>query len=585
MKKATTFLLFSLLIALSLPAQAPQLFQYQAVARNAQGQPLSDQPVSLRMSVVPHIPDGPAVYTEVHAAQTNALGLFQLAVGNGAPVLGSFSTINWQEGPYYLRVELDPDGGSDDHLLGAQQLLAVPYALHAGTVDNADDADADPTNELQFLNLQGNQLSIGPSGSSTVTLPSGGGSSFWLPAGNDIYYDAGNVFVDRSLVVGQDVLVQNLDDPDGLIGAEMITYSDGEGRVLTYGANGSTNAAFLSTDNFNDGGLSLFDQNSNERFAAGINTVNAGVLELYGPNGNSNLVLSSATSNTNHGWLGLQDFDGYTQVLLTVLDDTGEGYLETVGPNGQPNVQLASSAGNANHGYLAVSEAGGYEAASLSVAGSGQGLVAAVGANGYDNVLLTNVAGRPNQGYLAVLDEAGDIRTGAFVNNFGDGVLFGDIKNFRMPHPEKNDKEIWYASLEGPEAAAYVRGTAQLNGGETFVAFPEHFRHVANPATMTVMLTPLSADTRGLAVVEKTATGFRVQELMGGTGHFGFDWEVKCVRKGYEDYQVERDRSETAAPTHPRSRLPSRRADRAATGPPEKREAENVNRKAPERRQ
>ena len=61
---------------------------------------------------------------------------------------------------------------------------------------------------------------------------------------------------------------------------------------------------------------------------------------------------------------------------------------------------------------------------------------------------------------------------------------------------------------------------------------------------MTVMLTPLSADCQGLAVVEKTASGFRVKELFQGTGTYQFDWEVKCVRKGYEDYQVIRDKKE-----------------------------------------
>lgn len=65
-----------------------------------------------------------------------------------------------------------------------------------------------------------------------------------------------------------------------------------------------------------------------------------------------------------------------------------------------------------------------------------------------------------------------------------------------------------------------------------------------NPETVTVILTPHSADTYGLAVVEKTAEGIRVRELRGGRGNFGFDYEVKGVRKGYEDYRVIRDASE-----------------------------------------
>jgi hypothetical protein len=59
---------------------------------------------------------------------------------------------------------------------------------------------------------------------------------------------------------------------------------------------------------------------------------------------------------------------------------------------------------------------------------------------------------------------------------------------------------------------------------------------------ITVMLTPLSADSKGMAVVEKTATGFKVKELYQGTGSYGFDWEVKSVRKGFEEYQVIRQK-------------------------------------------
>ena len=61
---------------------------------------------------------------------------------------------------------------------------------------------------------------------------------------------------------------------------------------------------------------------------------------------------------------------------------------------------------------------------------------------------------------------------------------------------------------------------------------------MANTTLATVLLTPLSADTYGLAVIEKLENGFKVKELKQGKGNFSFDWEVKAVRKGYENYQV-----------------------------------------------
>ena len=43
-----------------------------------------------------------------------------------------------------------------------------------------------------------------------------------------------------------------------------------------------------------------------------------------------------------------------------------------------------------------------------------------------------------------------------------------------------------------------------------------------------------------MAVIEKTPSGFRVRELMSGRGTYSFDWEIKGIRRGYEDYQVVR---------------------------------------------
>lgn len=158
-------------------------------------------------------------------------------------------------------------------------------------------------------------------------------------------------------------------------------------------------------------------------------------------------------------------------------------------------------------------------------------------------VLLSSLANTNNKGFMGVYFN-GIARAGAYVNASNQGILYSDVKNFRMEDPRDAEKEIWYACIEGPEAAAYERGTAQLKQGFCEVQFSDHFSIVANPESMTVILTPLSADSEGLAVVEKTATGFIVKELRRGLGNYKFDWEVKCVRKGYEDYRVIRNKSE-----------------------------------------
>jgi hypothetical protein len=158
------------------------------------------------------------------------------------------------------------------------------------------------------------------------------------------------------------------------------------------------------------------------------------------------------------------------------------------------------------------------------------------------NVNLSNLSGSSNHGFVSVKDSEGTTQAGLYVDANGQGVVFGDLSSFSVPHPVAKNSRIVYAAVEGPEAAAYLRGTTDLVNGEVFVPFPEHFRHIVNAETMTVMLTPLSAESKGMAVIEKSAAGFRVKELAAGTGSYAFDWKVKGVRNGYESFRPVRTR-------------------------------------------
>ena len=126
-------LLVTLLLCGTLTAQVPQAFDFQAVARDASGTVLSAQPLSVRFSIHSGTASGPIAYQEVHGATTSAFGLFSLAVGQGVAVQGSFAAVPWGSAPHFLQVELDASGSYVD--MGTSQLLSVPYALHAGSVD------------------------------------------------------------------------------------------------------------------------------------------------------------------------------------------------------------------------------------------------------------------------------------------------------------------------------------------------------------------------------------------------------------------------------------------------------------------
>lgn len=131
MKKLLFFLSLSLSALTLTFAQAPQGFNYQAVARNTSGVALISTTVGLEISLRQGSASGTIVYTEAHTPTSNTLGLINLVVGMGTPSMGTFSGIDWSAGPYFIEISMDAAGGTSYVLMGTQQLMSVPYALYA----------------------------------------------------------------------------------------------------------------------------------------------------------------------------------------------------------------------------------------------------------------------------------------------------------------------------------------------------------------------------------------------------------------------------------------------------------------------
>jgi hypothetical protein len=176
MKRVLIFIL-ALLTWTVVRAQAPQSFNYQTVVRTVSGNVLANQTISLKISMLSGSATGAVVYSEVHSGKTtNDFGLVNLEIGKGTPVSGTFSTIGWAANSFYIKVEIDPAGGTAYQSMGTSQLVSVPYALHTKSVEV--ETDGDITNEIQTLNLSGTVLSLSKGGGS-VTLPSSGGGDNW----------------------------------------------------------------------------------------------------------------------------------------------------------------------------------------------------------------------------------------------------------------------------------------------------------------------------------------------------------------------------------------------------------------------
>lgn len=130
----------AVLLTASVFAQSPEKMSYQAVIRNSNNTLITHTNIVMQISILQGSTSGTAVYIETQTLTTNANGLVSLEIGGGTVISGNFSSINWANGPSFVKTETDPDGatgGLSYTITGTSQLLSVPYALYAtnaGTV-------------------------------------------------------------------------------------------------------------------------------------------------------------------------------------------------------------------------------------------------------------------------------------------------------------------------------------------------------------------------------------------------------------------------------------------------------------------
>lgn len=120
---------------------APNLISYQSVILN-NGQVVASQQVGMRISLIQGSATGTAIYVETHTKTTNNNGLLSLEIGGGTVVSGNFSTVDWSQGPYFIKTEIDPAGGTSYTMNSVSQLLSVPYSFYSQNAGSAKTADS-----------------------------------------------------------------------------------------------------------------------------------------------------------------------------------------------------------------------------------------------------------------------------------------------------------------------------------------------------------------------------------------------------------------------------------------------------------
>ncbi|HJY23954.1 MAG TPA: hypothetical protein VJ279_13760, partial [Hanamia sp.] len=122
-----------LLFVTVVQAQVPQQLNYQGIARNASGNPITYQNITVRISILDNAMGGQTAYQETRRVKTNYVGLFNIVIGSAGAtnVSGTMAGVNWSTGKKSLKLEIDPNGLNNFNLVGNTELQSVPYALSA----------------------------------------------------------------------------------------------------------------------------------------------------------------------------------------------------------------------------------------------------------------------------------------------------------------------------------------------------------------------------------------------------------------------------------------------------------------------
>jgi len=172
-------------MSFGLSAQAPQKFSYQAVIRNGSNALIANTTVGVKISLLQSSPAGGVVYAERHTPTTNANGLATFEIGAGARISGTMAGIDWGNGSYYIKTEVDPSGGTTYSVTGTSQLLSVPYALYAASGTQGPEGPIGPAGSQGPVGPPGPAGATGqqgPQGPIGATGPQGpAGSAFALP--------------------------------------------------------------------------------------------------------------------------------------------------------------------------------------------------------------------------------------------------------------------------------------------------------------------------------------------------------------------------------------------------------------------
>jgi hypothetical protein len=174
--KNQILIVFLLLIASGIHAQTPQRINYQAVARDATGKPLTNKSIKLKLSILNSSGSGAVQYAETHLVTTNEFGHFAVLIGGGTVSTGTMAAIKWDVSSKFLKVEFDPNGGTTYTNMGSVQLVSAPYSLMAEKANSVTTSFQLPASQISGSGASSGDVLSWDGTTWKPSAPSGGGT-------------------------------------------------------------------------------------------------------------------------------------------------------------------------------------------------------------------------------------------------------------------------------------------------------------------------------------------------------------------------------------------------------------------------
>jgi hypothetical protein len=228
------------------------------------------------------------------------------------------------------------------------------------------------------------------------------------------------------------------------------------------------------------------------------------------------LNISALRDAPSHGGIGVYDENGKKAQLYSGLDGAGE--LILFGSNGNSNVLIGGTTDAPNMGGVWTKNSDGKDLVKIThLIGYPNGSISIHNASGPKGMFYV----MPNGNSRLIVDEIYD--------NSGYSIR-SSTADYSLQTRSDTGGDPCYVTETGDNQIV-ARGTATLQNGSYTVTLPRDAAAKIRENTLTVQVTPLSAASKGLAVVRKEAGSFTVSELMSGAGSYAFDWTLTALRR------------------------------------------------------